>query len=202
MPRHFTEKEKEDIQNKFLLAGEKLFLQYGFAKTTIVDLTNEIGVGKGTFYLFYKSKGDFFLALYTRKWIALNEEMEKSFLNRHGTLSELVLEYMISNRRFLLNHPILSMVYNRDVLSAISDHKSKEKLYDFKNMSSQKLNVIIESWIITNHLNTHIDIDIIAGMMRSLSFLNYHKDEIGETIFDEVITNLAKGIEFTVGENT
>ena len=31
-------------------------------------------------------------------------------------------------------------------------------------------------------------------MMRSISYLTYHKDEVGEDIFDEVVQCFAKGL--------
>jgi len=56
-----TEKQ---MQKKYLLEiGKVLLLQYGIKKTTVDDIVNEANIAKGTFYLYFKSKEDFFYQL-------------------------------------------------------------------------------------------------------------------------------------------
>jgi AcrR family transcriptional regulator len=47
-------------------AGERAFLENGFAPTTIDDITQAAGVAKGTFYLYFASKEDLLTALRER----------------------------------------------------------------------------------------------------------------------------------------
>ncbi len=55
-----TEKQ---MQKKYLLEiGKVLLLQYGIKKTTVDDIVNEANIAKGTFYLYFKSKEDFFIS--------------------------------------------------------------------------------------------------------------------------------------------
>lgn len=202
MPRHFSPEEKEIIQGKLFDAGAYLFTKFGVGKTTIEDITREAGVGKGTFYLFYGSKGAFYLDLYERDWKILNEKMEKLFLYRKGKLSDLLLDYIFENRRHLLEHPILSKAYDPSTVSSIFDQAGHERLREFKRLSSEKLCRIIDSWISANSLICPIKTEVVAGMMRSLSFLNYHRMEIGEDIHDEVVRRFADSIALMVREAT
>jgi AcrR family transcriptional regulator len=200
VPRHFTSDEKDIIQDKLLDAGMFLFTRYGVGKTTIEDITREAGVGKGTFYLFYGSKGAFYLDLYEREWKILNEKMETLFLYKKGNLSDLLLEYIFENRRHLLEHPILSKAYDPSTVSSIFDQAGHERLREFKRLSSEKLYRIIDSWISANNLICPVKTEVVAGMMRSLSFLNYHRMEIGEDILDEVVRRFADSIASMVKE--
>jgi len=202
VPRHFTSEEKEAIQNKLLNAGMFLFTKFGVGKTTIEEITKEAGVGKGTFYLFYGSKGAFYLELYEREWKVLNKKLEDMFLYKKGELSDLLLAYIFENRRHLLEHPILSKAYDPSTVSSIFDHAGHERLQEFKRMSSKKLCYVIDSWISSNHLVCPIKTEVVAGMMRSLSFLNYHRMEIGEDILDEVVRRFAENIALMVREAT
>ncbi|SMC48941.1 TetR/AcrR family transcriptional regulator [Papillibacter cinnamivorans] len=202
MPRHFSSEEKEIIRDKLLDAGMYLFTKYGVGKTTIEDVTKEAGVGKGTFYLFYGSKGAFYLDLYEREWKILNEKMEELFLYKKGNLSDLLLEYIFENRRHLLEHPILSKAYDPSTVSSIFDQAGHERLREFKRLSSEKLCRIIDSWISANDLICPINTKVVAAMMRSLSFLNYHRMEIGEDILDEVVRRFADSIALMVKEAT
>ncbi len=58
-----SDKEKQ-LQKKYLLeVGKKLMLQYGIKKTTVDDIVSAAKIAKGTFYLYFKSKEDFFYQL-------------------------------------------------------------------------------------------------------------------------------------------
>ena len=50
-------------QEQILAAARKLFQQKGYDGTTIADIVQVAGVAQGTFYLYFSSKRDAFLAL-------------------------------------------------------------------------------------------------------------------------------------------
>lgn len=55
---------EKQLQKEYLLKiGKKLLLQYGIKKTTVDDIVAEAKIAKGTFYLYFKSKEDFFYQL-------------------------------------------------------------------------------------------------------------------------------------------
>lgn len=200
MPRHFSESEKKEIKNKLLDAAKTLFLQFGINKTNIVDITDKAGVGKGTFYTFFKSKGDIYMQLYSEEWTLVHHVLDEKYKFRKGDISELLLDYIFENRGLLLNHPLLSVVYDRQTLTLISEASVAKRLAEFRELSDQKMVEMIESWYEANHIQSSVKPEIVSGMMRSLSYLNYHKDEIGEGIFDDVIQHLASGITLVVNQ--
>ena len=51
-----------DIDEKILEAADRLLARYGYRKMTIDDLADEVGIGKGTIYLRFKSKEEIVLA--------------------------------------------------------------------------------------------------------------------------------------------
>ena len=50
-------------QEQILAAARKVFKEKGYDGTTIADIVKEAGVAQGTFYLYFSSKRDAFLAL-------------------------------------------------------------------------------------------------------------------------------------------
>lgn len=198
MPRHFTDEEREQLRKKLLSSAKKLFLQYGLNKTTVSDITDEAKIGKGTFYSFFNCKGDIYLQLYAEEWTAVHDKMDRKYKNRKGPIDEIILDYIYENRKIVSSHPILSTVHNRNALALISEPTVTEQLYSFKELSDSRLTELIKSWFITNDIQTGVKPETVSGMMRSLSYLNYHKDEIGEDIFNDVIRNFAEGITYTV----
>ncbi len=201
MPKHFSPAEKEEIRNNLILASKKLFTQYGFSKTTITDITQEAKIGKGTFYLFFDTKGDIFVEVYTEEWIEVSNLMKDKFLHKQGKLSDLIADYIYDNQKHLFNQPLLSIVYNREALNAITDKGAHTKLAQFAKLSNEKLKTIVNSWIEANHLNMSLAPEIIVGMMSCLSFLNFHREAIIGVDYDEIVKHLIEGISLVVSEH-
>ena len=49
-------KEYEERRKEILETAERLFITKGYTKTTVNDILSEIGIAKGTFYHYFKSK--------------------------------------------------------------------------------------------------------------------------------------------------
>ncbi|WP_160031670.1 TetR/AcrR family transcriptional regulator [Paenibacillus sp. An7] len=77
-------KDPEDRRNEILDTAEQLFFTKGYSKTTVNDMLQAIGIAKGTFYYYFKSKEEVMDAVVMRfietgiiaaKKIATNEEL-------------------------------------------------------------------------------------------------------------------------------
>ena len=79
MPKPFSPEERNQIQQLILEKSKELFVRYGFEKITIADITEATDIGKGTFYQFYKSKGELFVDVYAREWRRLQEELLQKY---------------------------------------------------------------------------------------------------------------------------
>ena len=56
-----TDNTSHDLKKLIREKALELFSQHGFAKTKITDITEELNLGKGTFYLYFKNKEELFL---------------------------------------------------------------------------------------------------------------------------------------------
>lgn len=59
-------KEAEERKNEILNTAEMLFFSKGYHKTTIIDILEKVGIAKGTFYYYFKSKEDVMDAIIKR----------------------------------------------------------------------------------------------------------------------------------------
>jgi AcrR family transcriptional regulator len=59
-------KEAEERRNEILDKAEMLFFTKGYVRTTVNDILQEIGIAKGTFYYYFKSKEEVMDAVVTR----------------------------------------------------------------------------------------------------------------------------------------
>jgi AcrR family transcriptional regulator len=70
-------KEKTDKRDAILHAAWGLIRHYGYNKTTIDDIAREAKVGKGTVYLYFKSKKEIMLALTDLTNERITRQLEK-----------------------------------------------------------------------------------------------------------------------------
>ena len=62
MPKVYSDNEKLLIKKRLHDAANKSLLENGVRKTTVDELVQKVGIAKGTFYLFYKSKELLYMA--------------------------------------------------------------------------------------------------------------------------------------------
>lgn len=201
MPKPFSDKERSQIQLLILEKSKELFVRYGFDKITIADITQATDIGKGTFYQFYKSKGELFVDIYVREWCHLQEGLLKKYKGSTGDLAENVLSYIRENRKNLLENPVLSIIYRRGTLKHISDKYGTQSLKKFSELNKSVLEELINSWSTGGNCELTLDSHVLAGMMRSLSYLTYHRDEIGEDIFEDVISTFMESMALDIREH-
>ncbi|WP_211746067.1 TetR/AcrR family transcriptional regulator [Paenibacillus sp. Marseille-Q4541] len=77
-------KDPEERRNEILDTAEQLFFTKGYSKTTVNDMLQAIGIAKGTFYYYFKSKEEVMDAVVMRyietgvlaaKQIAMNKKL-------------------------------------------------------------------------------------------------------------------------------
>ncbi|MCX7917148.1 MAG: TetR/AcrR family transcriptional regulator [bacterium] len=89
-----------------LKVAERLISQKGYSKTTIEEITKKVGIGKGTFYLYFKDKNDLFFSIIKEEFenlmLKIKEEVEEieDFFERLKKGIEIYLEYHEKNYNF------------------------------------------------------------------------------------------------------
>ena len=56
-----TNKEKDLKRQEIIKQAIRVFCQKGYHQTKIVDITSQLKISTGTFYLYFKNKGDLFI---------------------------------------------------------------------------------------------------------------------------------------------
>ena len=68
---------KADMEDLILDATDRLLARYGYRKMTMDDLAAEVGIGKGTIYLHFRSKEDLIYALIDQILRSISSPAEK-----------------------------------------------------------------------------------------------------------------------------
>ncbi len=87
MPK-VTDAYKEELKEKIIQAAIESFSQSGYDRTKMEDIAKRLGLGKGTLYLYFKSKEDLFIAICERNIQKSDKEDSGFFVNRENVASD------------------------------------------------------------------------------------------------------------------
>ena len=109
MPK-VTSVHKAAVRKRIIQAAIESFGQTGFDRTKMDDIAKRLGLGKGTLYLYFKSKEDLFFAICEHN-IGEDEEDAALFTNRENIVSDAEQMYdNIRKRERGMDKVILEMV--------------------------------------------------------------------------------------------
>lgn len=144
-------------KERILASAKKLILEKGFVKTSVEDITNYVGIAKGSFYTYYSSK-DELLGSIIKEVLELRREKLENLLKTVKTLDEGIYEYvkirllfMESERNLENTLVIVNLQRNIEILSDcvkdllvelewLNREKFMELLRKFTDLSEDKIN--------------------------------------------------------------
>ena len=108
--KDWLEQEKEIINSKLLIEGEKLFSLHGLKKVTVDDLAAAVNISKGSFYAFYPSKEHLYVEINFRlqkELFAIETTVKKKKYKNHRDLAKDVIMLSLTG---VITSPILSQI--------------------------------------------------------------------------------------------
>lgn len=143
---------KKMKEEKMLDTAFNLFTKKGFKETSIQDIVDNAGVGKGTFYLYFKDKYDIQNRLIKRK-------SQKLFSDALIALKKNHIENFEDQIIFIINHVIDSLNKNHLLLKFISKNLSLgvynqaiTKITDLKDSNEDSLYSLFMDGIQKNNI--------------------------------------------------
>ena len=194
MPKHFSEEEKETIRNELLAVGLEQFEHFGFNKTNVDDITAKVGIAKGSFYNFFSSKGDLFLEIYSLERQKVQKKAVSTLKNNvKDDIDVLIKKYFDILYNARKKRPILNIVYESDVFSAITNRQVRQRLNEFNEIINEQMSEMIQGWL-DDRGKYSIDARTITSMMRSVNLLQYHEVAIGGDLYEKTIYTLIDAV--------
>ncbi|GGB40877.1 TetR family transcriptional regulator [Lentibacillus populi] len=186
MSRGFNEYEKQFITNSLIEQGKILFSNFGFQKTSILEITKNVGIAPGTFYKFFNSKEDLYFVILEKEEEKIKEQYANVDIfkeNQPKKAIKSILQQMINT---IETNPLIRELYFGSNMEVLLKKLSPELLEKhFKNDSNSLLS-LIEKWKIEG-ITLEENPEVIAGVLRSLFVLTLHQKEIGAAVYRETI---------------
>lgn len=192
MPKKFGKKENQIIVNKLKEIGLKLFSKYGLKKTSIKDLTSEAGIAQGSFYNFFNSKEELYFKILETEEKKIELDMKKAILSSKSARE--AVQYTINESSTLFDRtPLLKRIYESNDYDIMVRKLPGEKLEKHQKEDTQLvINTILK--VKQEDETIQVSPEIISGILRGITLLNLHREEIGEEVFPDVIKVLADSV--------
>jgi AcrR family transcriptional regulator len=199
MPKAFTEHEKEIIRAQMREKGKKLFEKHGLKKTSVDEITKDVGVSKGAFYLFYESKEILFLEILEQieKEIQTNilEFVVKPKANSRKSVADMLKSFLLTWDAY----PLLKN-FNKSDFDYLLRKVPAERAMQHANNDNEFTNEFIKK-IKREGIAVKASPRITGNVIKSLFLISLYRETLGEDAYPEtmdVMIELVAG--YIVGE--
>ncbi len=107
------EQKKRRTKMAILEAAVQLFSEKGYERTSITDLAEAAGIGKGTVYSYFRKKSDIFLAFCEEQLETISTTILETDTAGMSLLDRLVVLYR-EDFRFIFHHPEFGRILMRE----------------------------------------------------------------------------------------
>ncbi|MBI5118592.1 TetR/AcrR family transcriptional regulator [Candidatus Poribacteria bacterium] len=176
-PRARTIEDKQQRRRTILEAAKKLFFESGYQNTTIEKITEVAGVSTGTFYLYFKSKREIYMALYADGVDIFHQMAQQAIswpgMGVLGRLSAIANAYYRFYKEYTEYFDILAFIHlNQEELENPSDMRTvlDEKALKLLKMIEGVIKGGVESGELAP-MDTWKATNVLWGMMDGLVML-------------------------------
>jgi len=120
-PKNYGEKEQ-----RILEAAGVLFARYGLKKTSVDEIAQMAGLGKGTIYLYFKSKEELFAAIVQRFGESLMEGLQVALAQHESAAKK--LEEIVRNRMQFVADRIAEIGMNCEVMKEFEETETSPSM--------------------------------------------------------------------------
>lgn len=190
-----------DRKEEIIQAGIEVFSVKGYYNTHIADIVSLVGIAKGTFYLYFKSKKSLFIALIKKFERIFFDAYKTNVLEKDDNLKSFFNDMLINIFGLYKTNKKLSIIILRESVAVNEEFESEFKKMDQKRF--QKLKLLYEFLLKNKLIDDKIGFEYFActfvGIMESIvlrRLLLYENDfdikEAADKISDYLFKALSK----------
>lgn len=180
----------DDKKERLTSAAHSLFLKNGYKNTNIAQIAKKAGVAVGSFYNYYASKEDIFLAVYIEE----NETMRSHLIQQidwKGDAEQIIDELFSYSFKNIMNNKILiewnngavsqmlhSYYYSKTGIKNNSFHHFLQKIFTKwmreRSLTSDAIEKILKVFDFIYYIDCHVTGDEFTGYGEALqTFVKY-----------------------------
>ncbi|MBP3253828.1 MAG: TetR/AcrR family transcriptional regulator [Bacteroidales bacterium] len=165
---------KDDIQRNIILKSKDIFLNHGFQKANMRDISAQSGVSLGNLYNYFASKDEIFLSVVCPVMVSLYKMLDRHHGKQSSDITVLKNENYLPN---VLDEYLTLIRQHKDLLRLLLILSDGSRLKNFKTEYIQRSNSVVRTWLSDmKEKYPHIQTDF------SDNFLSLHTFWMFETI--------------------
>jgi hypothetical protein len=183
-----------DKKAEIFSAGRELFYSKGFKDTNISDIAKLAGIGVGTFYNYYSSKEELFVAVYIKE----NDEQKRRMfesIDPNDDPVTLVTKIVAQNAVEMNSNLILKEWYNKEFFSKLEKYFYEQGGFkSIDDLSRSGTVELIKLWKAEGKIRDDLDDGMIMAIFNAIPYVDIHKSEIGIQYFPQILLYITKFI--------
>ena len=185
MGRAFTEEELTTYYIKLISSGRKFAEKYGFKKTSIDQVIEDVGISKGMFYKFFPSKESFFFEVREEVEQEVHSMIKNIFVSNKKNHKDKLVDDLCNILR-IIREPKYALFFDINELTYILKRLPKNEIkFDVHRDIIVTEDILKMIGISTD--SKQIDVSLVTGIMRSIFITSMNSTSIGEDAIDKVV---------------
>lgn len=192
---------KSGRKGEIIQTAAKLFSNKSYHDVTMDQIAQEVGVAKGTIYLYFDSKEKLYLEILEDTYEEIESILEKEIAKSDPAPQKLKKILGLIFQFYIQNMDVLRIL-SRDETHLIREHYEFTEHWRLRRIKLYQK--ILEKGINEGSFrpaNTELTALIIFGLVRSVMFF-YHTEKSAGEIAEEVFSMISEGILIPRNENT
>jgi AcrR family transcriptional regulator len=185
-PRSFSEAERAAIRERLVAVAADQFARYGYRRANVAEIAREVGIGKGTLYLFFGWKADLFVAAVERVEEGMRkrliEEMRRPYPSERARLRR----FLQIQRDALAEEPLLAVLVDPMEAAALMRDLPVERMEELRVSDERFFAALAEEWE-REGARMPVAPRVLAALPRALFAMTLQRGLIGEEVFPEVM---------------
>ncbi|MCX4247052.1 TetR/AcrR family transcriptional regulator [Paraliomyxa miuraensis] len=193
MPRAHTLDERERIRERLLQAGCSGFGRVGLAKITIAELAREAGIGKGSFYQFFESKEELFLAVQEQQEAMFKASLARE-LERAASGRQAVHRLLTVTATRLDDHPFLRLLLDPQTIATLTLRIPPERLAAHREADREYFIGLLRGWKRRGWLRHEVDPQVAFDVLTAIFAISLQRELLGADVVQRAVEELATSV--------
>lgn len=207
MTPRFTEREREVIREHLLDSGHRRFSTAGLQKTSVEELATDAGIAKGSFYAFFGSKEELFIAVNARLARQKSELAAAEAYSAGAAGAEALRAFIVNGAKAMADGTSQGHLLFREEDAEIAMRKlTPEVVMRYVNAGEHWLTPAARVWQ-EHGLAQNLDPEVLAEVVAMVTFLPLNPgiqrgprfDEAFSHVVDAVVGQLSAGMVEAAG---
>jgi len=124
--------KQENIKDHIITIATRIFSKFGFRKTTINDIAEEMGKGKCSIYYYFKSKEEIYKEVIQREAELFKKEVYDNVINTSQNPKDKLRSYVLKRMKFLKELVNFNEALRNDYLKSLPFIEKLREKYDIE----------------------------------------------------------------------